>query len=170
VATREVARCVRSEAVDASSRRRNAGASSIASASASTVSAGQRSYQAIDVVTQRESGQRRAGDREVAAAAHPVPADPVDAHDVQAVGSAVAVRGVISMARGLGLRTVAEGVESEEAAQVLHSLGCDQLQGYHFAPALTADAALDWWLTHEASLPVASSTRSHRCRVTRGWG
>ena len=64
------------------------------------------------------------------------------------------VRGVVSMARGLGLRTVAEGVESEEAALVLHALGCDQLQGYHFAPALAADVASAWWVAHEASLVV----------------
>jgi predicted signal transduction protein with EAL and GGDEF domain len=69
------------------------------------------------------------------------------------------VRGVVSMARGLGLRTVAEGVETEGAAQVLHQLGCDQLQGYLFAPALAADAAVAWWATHEASLPAASSTQ-----------
>ncbi len=62
------------------------------------------------------------------------------------------VRGVISMARGLGLRTVAEGVESEDAAHVLHELGCDQLQGYHFAPALAADEAGAWLTRYEASL------------------
>lgn len=55
------------------------------------------------------------------------------------------VRGVVSMAAGLGLTTVAEGVETEAAARTVQELGCDQLQGYLFAPALPADQAIVWW-------------------------
>ena len=39
---------------------------------------------------------------------------------------------MISMAHGLGLRTVAEGVETEEQANLLRNLGCDQAQGFLF--------------------------------------
>jgi EAL domain-containing protein (putative c-di-GMP-specific phosphodiesterase class I) len=55
------------------------------------------------------------------------------------------VRGVVSMAKGLGLTTVAEGVETEASAATVRALGCDHIQGYLVAPALAPDAAVAWW-------------------------
>ena len=46
------------------------------------------------------------------------------------------VRAVIGLARGLGLKTVAEGIESQEQAAVLRAAGCDNGQGYYFAKPL----------------------------------
>lgn len=43
---------------------------------------------------------------------------------------------VIAMARTMGLRTVAEGVETAEQARLLAHLGCDTLQGYLFSRPL----------------------------------
>ena len=43
------------------------------------------------------------------------------------------VRAVVDLARALGLRTVAEGIEEEEQLQVLRDLGCDEGQGYFLA-------------------------------------
>jgi EAL domain-containing protein (putative c-di-GMP-specific phosphodiesterase class I) len=37
---------------------------------------------------------------------------------------------IISLAQALRLKVVAEGVETEEQAQLLHELGCDQAQGF----------------------------------------
>ncbi|HRE91711.1 MAG TPA: EAL domain-containing protein [Myxococcota bacterium] len=39
----------------------------------------------------------------------------------------------VSMARGLGLRVVAEGVENRDELALVRSLGCDELQGYLIA-------------------------------------
>ena len=60
----------------------------------------------------------------------------------------VANRGEIALrvmrtARGLGLRTVAEGVETEAQRRRLIDLGCDLGQGYLFARPLAATALLD---------------------------
>jgi len=44
---------------------------------------------------------------------------------------AAIVRSTVDMARNLGLRVVAEGVEDEAALDVLRSLGCDLAQGFH---------------------------------------
>ncbi|MEM9724172.1 MAG: EAL domain-containing protein [Pseudomonadota bacterium] len=45
---------------------------------------------------------------------------------------ATLIRMIASMAKVLGLHTVAEGVETAEQAKRLTALGCDLLQGYHF--------------------------------------
>jgi EAL domain-containing protein (putative c-di-GMP-specific phosphodiesterase class I) len=46
--------------------------------------------------------------------------------------AAAIVRSTINLAHSLGLVLVAEGVEDAEAAQLLHSMGCDLAQGYYF--------------------------------------
>ena len=43
---------------------------------------------------------------------------------------------IVTMAQHLGLRSVAEGVESAEEAGWLAERGCDELQGFLFAPAV----------------------------------
>jgi len=45
-------------------------------------------------------------------------------------------RSIVALARALQLRVVAEGVETAEQADWLIALGCDELQGFLYAPAL----------------------------------
>jgi EAL domain-containing protein (putative c-di-GMP-specific phosphodiesterase class I) len=45
-------------------------------------------------------------------------------------------RSIVALARALQLRVVAEGVETPEQADWLTALGCDELQGFLYAPAL----------------------------------
>lgn len=51
---------------------------------------------------------------------------------------AAIVRAIIQMARSLGLRTIAEGVETAEMLAPLRLFGCDEVQGYHFARPMAA--------------------------------
>jgi len=40
------------------------------------------------------------------------------------------VKAIIYMARAIGVKTIAEGVETQEQLDILTALGCDQIQGY----------------------------------------
>ncbi|MDO8276200.1 MAG: EAL domain-containing protein, partial [Serpentinimonas sp.] len=57
---------------------------------------------------------------------------------------AAIVRAIIQMAASLGLRTIAEGVESAAVAERIAALGCDQAQGYHYARPMPAAAFTDY--------------------------
>ncbi|SEJ49240.1 PAS domain S-box-containing protein/diguanylate cyclase (GGDEF) domain-containing protein [Pseudomonas linyingensis] len=50
---------------------------------------------------------------------------------------------IITLAHNIGLRVVAEGIETAEQLEFLRSSGCDQGQGYFFSPAVSADAFFD---------------------------
>jgi diguanylate cyclase len=48
------------------------------------------------------------------------------------------VQAIVSLAHGLRLKVVAEGVETEAQIEALKAMGCDQYQGFHCSPALPA--------------------------------
>jgi EAL domain-containing protein (putative c-di-GMP-specific phosphodiesterase class I)/CheY-like chemotaxis protein len=53
---------------------------------------------------------------------------------------AAIVSAIVAMAHSLGLRAVAEGVETAGQLKVLGDHGCDEAQGYYFSRPLTADS------------------------------
>ncbi|HEY9879846.1 MAG TPA: EAL domain-containing protein, partial [Leptolyngbyaceae cyanobacterium] len=50
------------------------------------------------------------------------------------------VKAIIGMAHELGLKVIAEGVETAEQLAILRAYGCDYGQGYFFSPALQPEA------------------------------
>ncbi len=54
---------------------------------------------------------------------------------------AAIVRAIIQMARSLNLRTIAEGVETDEMLARLSAFGCNEVQGYLFSHPMPADEA-----------------------------
>ena len=60
------------------------------------------------------------------------------------VDDATITRAVIGMAHNLGLKVVAEGVETEEQLAFLSANGCDEAQGFYFARPQTAGDAVKW--------------------------
>lgn len=55
------------------------------------------------------------------------------------------VKNMIALARSLGIKVIAEGVETEGQAALLREFDCDVLQGYLFAPALPL-AQFEAWI------------------------
>ncbi len=58
----------------------------------------------------------------------------------------VVVKVIVLMAQGLSLRTIAEGVETEDQLKILRELECGQIQGYYFGRPLPADQFEEKWL------------------------
>ena len=56
----------------------------------------------------------------------------------------VLIQATVLVARALGIRTVAEGVETAEQAQLLEDLGCSMAQGYLFGKPMTAQEFAAW--------------------------
>ena len=57
---------------------------------------------------------------------------------------AVVVQTMVSLARQLGLRAVAEGVETADVLAALRRCGCTEAQGYGIARPMEAAAVADW--------------------------
>ncbi len=62
----------------------------------------------------------------------------IDQSFVQAVRdddpeSTAIVRAVVALAGSLGMKTVAEGVQTEEQLRIVRAIGCDKIQGYIFS-------------------------------------
>jgi diguanylate cyclase (GGDEF)-like protein len=53
-------------------------------------------------------------------------------------------RTVVGLGHSLGMRITAEGVETEQQADALKALGCEEAQGWLFAKPLEAEALLGW--------------------------
>jgi diguanylate cyclase (GGDEF)-like protein len=63
---------------------------------------------------------------------------------------AAVVSAVIAVAHNLGVRLIAEGVETPEQIALLQALDCDRAQGYYFGKPMEAPAALDMALRGRA--------------------
>jgi diguanylate cyclase (GGDEF)-like protein len=71
---------------------------------------------------------------------------------------AAIVRSTVELARNLGLRMVAEGVEDQATWDALAAMGCELAQGYHLARPMPADQATAWLTANGAgrfTMPAA---------------
>jgi len=60
------------------------------------------------------------------------------------IGDTKIVRSTIDLGHNMGLRVVAEGIESEAVWRLLAALGCDQGQGYFMSRPIPGDKLAEW--------------------------
>ena len=68
--------------------------------------------------------------------------------------SRLIIQTVAELARGLGLVTTAEGVETIDQLRVVRELGCDHVQGYLISPPLEPAALKPWTANFRRAWPV----------------
>jgi EAL domain-containing protein (putative c-di-GMP-specific phosphodiesterase class I) len=66
------------------------------------------------------------------------------------------VTAIISLGHSLGMKVVAEGVETAQQLSFLTSKGCDAIQGYYFSTPMVAKDALQWLVQHADVARAAS--------------
>jgi EAL domain-containing protein (putative c-di-GMP-specific phosphodiesterase class I) len=56
---------------------------------------------------------------------------------------------IINLAKTLGLRVIAEGIETEIQYNMLKEMSCDEFQGYYFSKPLTVEEFQERWLNNK---------------------
>ena len=69
------------------------------------------------------------------------------------------MRSIIDLGEALGLRVVAEGVETLETWHRLAAMGCDEAQGWYLARPMAAANATAW-LLNRLALPEQATAAS----------
>jgi diguanylate cyclase (GGDEF)-like protein len=68
-------------------------------------------------------------------------------NDIETSKDALAiVSAVVNLAHALGLKVVAEGVETAGQRDILIGMNCDEMQGFYFARPMAAESLHDWFL------------------------
>jgi diguanylate cyclase (GGDEF)-like protein/PAS domain S-box-containing protein len=81
----------------------------------------------------------------------------IDRSFVQNREDAPIVRAVLSLGSSLGMKVVAEGVETVEQLSMLEQLGCDQAQGYYFARPMPAHDVAGFLASFELQGPASTA-------------
>ncbi|HLL17640.1 MAG TPA: EAL domain-containing protein, partial [Rubrivivax sp.] len=81
------------------------------------------------------------------------------------------VLAILQMARALGMKVTAEGVETEAQRQFLQAGGCDEFQGFLFSPAVDSmsfEERFSGGATVPGALPDGAAAPHKRIRLVRG--
>ena len=81
----------------------------------------------------------------------------IDRSFVQNRQDAPIVRAVLSLGSSLGMKVVAEGVETDEQLDMLAALGCDQAQGFYFARPMPAQDVAGFLTSFSLNTPSSTA-------------
>ena len=81
----------------------------------------------------------------------------VDQLDTASRGSRIA-RLIVPLGHQIGMKVVAEGVESAEQVAVLRDLGCDEAQGYYFGKPMELGTLMAWLSNFSQPSPLEITT------------
>jgi diguanylate cyclase (GGDEF)-like protein/PAS domain S-box-containing protein len=81
--------------------------------------------------------------------------------------NAALIRAMVGLASDLQMRTIAEGVETQEELALVRSLGCPLVQGYIFGKPMPAEEARELAAKGSAALPEQLPQREPRIRIIR---
>jgi diguanylate cyclase (GGDEF)-like protein len=81
--------------------------------------------------------------------------------------NAALIRAMVGLASDLKMRTIAEGVETQEELQLVRDLGCPLVQGYIFGKPMPAEEARELAEKGAATLPAQLPPREPRIRIIR---
>jgi diguanylate cyclase (GGDEF)-like protein len=70
------------------------------------------------------------------------------------------VRAIVDLGRHLGLEVVAEGVEDQQTWDLLDSIGCHVVQGWHLARPMPAAELTAWLAARSAATPARGTLRA----------
>ncbi|WP_449466830.1 bifunctional diguanylate cyclase/phosphodiesterase [Stenotrophomonas humi] len=73
-------------------------------------------------------------------------------------GTAEVTQAIVHLGHALGMRVVAEGVETPAEASMLQRQGCDELQGYLFSQPLRPREMVQWLRSSQVDPPEAHAT------------
>ncbi len=64
------------------------------------------------------------------------------------------VQAIVAIAHSLGMRVIAEGVETPLQLSIVRDLGCEEIQGFYLSKPLEAQAIAGWWNTQLRNVGV----------------
>ena len=60
------------------------------------------------------------------------------------------LKNIINLAKEIGMQTLSEGVETEEAFEFLRSIGCDRIQGYLFGKPMSKNEVIQKYFSEKS--------------------
>jgi EAL domain-containing protein (putative c-di-GMP-specific phosphodiesterase class I) len=75
------------------------------------------------------------------------------------------VEAIVRIGDEIGLKTIAEGIETAAQLKRLRELGCAQGQGHWFCPALPREALLEWLRSRQIPKPPRAASRPDKTAI-----
>ncbi|TAG03253.1 MAG: EAL domain-containing protein [Betaproteobacteria bacterium] len=73
-------------------------------------------------------------------------------HEIEIPARRSIVQAIVAVAHSLGMRVIAEGIESPLQLTILRELGCEEAQGFYIAKPCEVAAIAPWWTTQVAGV------------------